>query len=38
LSASWWLSAPVQQYLHLQLKADHNSHEIERVKRALEAR
>ena len=37
LSASWWLSAPVQQYLHQQLKADHNSHEIERVKRALES-
>jgi hypothetical protein len=36
LSASWWLSAPVQQYLHQQLEAPHNREEIERVRRALQ--
>lgn len=38
LSASWWLSAPVQQYLHQQLLAPQNHDEIERIRRALDAR
>jgi hypothetical protein len=36
LSASWWLSAPVQQYLHQQLSLPHNRVEIERVRKALD--
>lgn len=36
LSASWWLSAPVQQYLHKQLEAPHNRKEIERIGNVLE--
>jgi hypothetical protein len=35
LSASWWLSTPVQQYLHQQLEAAHNCAEIEHVHAAL---
>ena len=35
LSASWWLSAPVQEYLHLQLNLKHNKDEIELVGKAL---
>jgi hypothetical protein len=35
LSASWWLSAPVQQYLHEQLKAPHNEEEIKHVGEAI---
>lgn len=38
LSASWWLSAPVQQYLHQQLESPHNREEIEHVGKALETR
>ena len=38
LSASWWLSAPVQQYLNQQLEAEHNDHEIKRVAKVLAAR
>jgi len=31
LSASWWLSTPVQQYLHQQLQGQYNCIEIKRV-------
>lgn len=37
LSASWWLSTPVQQYLHHQLEKDYNCAEIERVGSVLRA-
>jgi hypothetical protein len=36
LSASWWLSPPVQQYLHGALETQYNCAEIRRVRAALD--
>jgi hypothetical protein len=36
LSASWWLSPPVQQYLHAALEAQYNCAEIRHLREALD--